>query len=86
MEDQLLKSWHDFNYSHLRTFQHENPSFSTKTELYDNSAQTTTEYDADPQFNLKDMVIHVAQHTKNDPNDFIRLRFSSASIEKNMEM
>ena len=82
MEGKLLQSWHDFDYSHLRTFQYENPCFSTKTELYDNSAQTTTEMDSDPQFNLKDMVIHVAQHAKNDPNDFIRLRFSSSSIEK----
>ena len=82
MEGKLLQSWHDFDYSHLRTFQYENPCFSTKTELYDNSAQTTTEMDADPQFNLKDMVIHAAQHARNDPNDFIRLRFSSSSIEK----
>ena len=82
LEGQLLQSWHDFEYSHLRTFQYANPQFSTKTELYDNSAQTVTLFDADPQFNLKDMVIHVAQETRNDPRDYIRLRFSSPSIVK----
>ena len=79
-EKALLESWLDKAYSHLRTFQYDGPTFSNNTEIFDNSAKTTTTLGSDPQFPLKDMVIHVAQRTRINPNDYIRIRFSSPSI------
>ena len=82
IENALLESWHDDEYSHIQTFQYEGPRFSKRKHVYDNSARTTTNVDSDIQFRLKDAVTHVAKHTRHDPNEHIRMRFSSPSIDK----
>ena len=77
----LYESWHDKDYSHLRTYQWWGPAFSNRGMITDHSSNTKSTRDSDPQFNIKDMVTHIASTTYNNPNDHIRLRFSSSSID-----
>ena len=77
----LYESWHDKIYSHLRTYQWWGPAFSNRGMITDHSSNTKSTRDSDPQFNVKDMVTHIASTTYNNPNDHIRLRFSSSSID-----
>ena len=79
IKNMLIDSWHDKKYSHLRTFSLL-PDFSTNVEIYDNSSKTISNINNDPQFNVKDVVTHVSHQTYNDPNDFIRLRFTSSQF------
>ena len=82
VEKALIESWHDDEYSHLQTFQYEGPRISKRKRVYDNSAKTTTHVDSDIQFRLKNSVTHISKRTLHDPNDHIRMRFSSPSIDK----
>ena len=56
-EKALLESWLDKAYSHLRTFQYDGPTFSNHTELFDNSAKTTTT-------SLQTKIFYVVQLTR----------------------
>ena len=77
----LVNSWRDSFYSHLKTFQYKNPDFSNKETIYDNSSKSIVTSE-DEQFNIKDMVTHLARRAHNKPDDYIILRFNGDSVRQ----